>query len=62
MHILECNFDGYASFLFKDAEEEGKWLSPRDRFNLFDGTPRNLLILEWFASTPAYAWPATNIS
>ena len=41
MHILECNFDGYASFLFKDAEEEDKWLSPRDRFNLFDGTPRN---------------------
>ena len=22
----------------------------------------SLLILEWFASTPAYAWPATNIS
>ena len=41
MHILECNFDGYASFLFKGAEEEDKWLSPRDRFNLFDGTPRN---------------------
>ena len=41
MHILECNFDGYASFLFKDAEEEDKWLSPRDRLNLFDGTPRN---------------------
>ena len=41
MHILKCNFDGYASFLFKDAEEEDKWRSLRDHFNLFDGTSRN---------------------
>ena len=41
MHILKCNFDGYASFLFKTIEEHYKWSCLRDHFNLFDGTPRN---------------------
>ena len=41
MYMLRCNFNDYASFLFKNAEEEYKWHSLRDHFNLFDGTPRN---------------------
>ena len=41
MYMLRCNFNDYASFFFKNTEEEYKWRSLRDHFNLFDGTSRD---------------------